>query len=92
MDILPLVYASTRFNNRKVLWDNLEQISITHTLLRVLCGDFNEITSATDKFGGNPINNNRANALLTYLKILTWSIWGLWAPDLLSQTLQLEIA
>lgn len=67
--ILSLVYASTRFNNRKILWDNLEQIFITHTLPWVLCGDFNEINSTADKFGGNPINNNRANSILTCLQI-----------------------
>lgn len=30
--------------------------------------DFNEIISVVDKFGGNPINNKRAIALITYLQ------------------------
>ncbi|XP_070035267.1 uncharacterized protein [Nicotiana tomentosiformis] len=66
--ILSWVYASTSFNNKKIRWDNLEHISVSHAQHWILCGDFNEITSAVDKFGGNPINNNRANALLDCLQ------------------------
>lgn len=63
--ILSLVYDSTSFNNRKILLHNLEHFSASHKSLWILSDDFNEIASVADKFCGDPINNNRANAFLT---------------------------
>lgn len=58
--MLSVVYASPRFAERRLLWDNLTTIAGLHSLPWVIAGDFNEILLGEDKFGGRPINVNRA--------------------------------
>lgn len=52
--LLSLVYASTLLVNRKILWNNLEIVGKNNTLSWLLCGDFNEVTNGSEKFGGRP--------------------------------------
>lgn len=54
------VYASPRYSERKILWDNLDLLATLHHLPWLLLGDFTEILSSEDKLGGRPINLSRA--------------------------------
>nr|XP_009790175.1 PREDICTED: uncharacterized protein LOC104237683 [Nicotiana sylvestris]XP_016461404.1 PREDICTED: uncharacterized protein LOC107784743 [Nicotiana tabacum] len=78
--LLSLVYASTDLANRSILLNNLETIARNHTLLWLLCGDFNEVTSASEKFGGRPINNTRANTFIQCLNNLDMIDLGFKGP------------
>ena len=53
------IYASPRIAERRILWANLEEVGQLHNLPWLMIGDFNEILSGEDKFGGNHINLNR---------------------------------
>lgn len=65
--LLSLVYAITLLVNRKILWNNLEIVVKNNTRPWLLCGDFNEVIVASEKFGGRPINSKRS---ATFLKCL----------------------
>ena len=54
------IYASPRLYERKILWANLTQVAQLHNLPLLMMGDFNEILSGEDKFGGRQINLNKA--------------------------------
>ena len=54
------IYASPRIAERKILWENLTQVAQLHNMPWLLLGDFNEVLSSEDKFGGRSINLNRA--------------------------------
>lgn len=58
--LLTAVYASPRYAERKLLWDNLAHVAALHNLPWVIAGDFNEVLMGEDKFGGRPVNVNRA--------------------------------
>uniref|UniRef100_A0A2N9FKN7 Endonuclease/exonuclease/phosphatase domain-containing protein n=1 Tax=Fagus sylvatica TaxID=28930 RepID=A0A2N9FKN7_FAGSY len=52
--LLSAIYASPRRSERRVLWNNLMVISGLHNLPWVMVGDFNDIISGEEKWGGNP--------------------------------------
>ena len=54
------VYASLRFAERCLFWENLIAVSGLHSLPWVIVGDFNEVLMGEDKFGGRSVNINRA--------------------------------
>ena len=58
--LLFAIYASPRYVERHLLWENLEAISGLHSLPWVITGDFNGVLMGEDKFGGRPININKA--------------------------------
>ena len=58
--LLSSIYASPRLVERRILWLNRAKVAQLHTLPWLLLGDFNEILSGEDKFGGRNINLNRA--------------------------------
>lgn len=58
--LISFIYASTSYHSRKILWDNLQIFSTNHNSPWLLCGDFNEVTTSNEKFGGSPINTNRS--------------------------------
>ena len=58
--ILSYIYASLRFAKRKLLWENLDQVSGLHNFAWTMLGDFNEVFSSADKCGGNSDNMRRA--------------------------------
>lgn len=50
--LLFAIYASPRFVDRCVLWDNLKIIANSHNIPWVVMGDFNDMVSQDEKFGG----------------------------------------
>ena len=54
------IYASPRLAERRLVWSNLIEIAKLHNYPWLMLGDFNEVLSGEEKFGGNPINLNRA--------------------------------
>lgn len=54
--VVSSVYASTEKNIRRSLWDHLLNISAAKPWM--VCGDFNVVTTAAEKLGGNPHNWN----------------------------------
>ena len=57
------VYASLRIAERKILWENLTQVAQLHNMPWLLLGDFNEVLSSEDKFGGRSINLIRVKSV-----------------------------
>ena len=49
---LSAIYASTRFRNRKLLWNDLHQISKNVNMPWLVVGDFNEVLCQSEKWGG----------------------------------------
>lgn len=71
VEVLPLhkiwlftsIYASTNRSFRNLLWNNLLSTFDNYKGPWLLGGNFNDVMSVNDKFGGNPINQRRANFL-----------------------------
>nr|XP_023912507.1 uncharacterized protein LOC112024102 [Quercus suber] len=57
--MLSSIYASPRFEERKLLWGNLANVASLHNLPWLMLGDYNELLSCHDKNGGNPLNPRR---------------------------------
>uniref|UniRef100_A0A2N9HP80 Reverse transcriptase domain-containing protein n=1 Tax=Fagus sylvatica TaxID=28930 RepID=A0A2N9HP80_FAGSY len=51
--LLSAIYASPRRSERRVLWNNLMVLSGLHNLPWVMTGDFNDVLSGEEKWGGN---------------------------------------
>ena len=62
--LISAIYASPRFAERCVLWDNLKMLASLHNLLWAIMGDFNEVIAEEEKTRGNPINQRKVNAIL----------------------------
>lgn len=58
--LLSAVNASPRLVEMRLLWDNLMAVSELHSLPWVIARDFNEVLMGEDKYGGRPVNINRA--------------------------------
>ena len=54
------IYVSSHLVKRRLVWSNLSEIAKLHNLPWLMLGDFNEVLSSEEKFGGNQINLNRA--------------------------------
>ena len=65
--LMSAIYASPRFVERCLLWDNLSKVAKLHTLPWIIAGDFNEVLMGEDKFGGRPVNISRA---INYSRLL----------------------
>ena len=65
------VYASPRFGERCLLWNNLKYISSVHNLPWISAGDFNELLSSEEKFGSRPISLYKANL---FKECWTWTL------------------
>lgn len=65
--LLSAIYASPRWMEKEVLWNNLRSISdaITHPWL--LVGDFNSIVDGSEKIDGNPATNSQTRSFTDYL-------------------------
>lgn len=58
--LLSAVYASPRYAEQRLLWENLEPVANLHSLPWMIAGDFNEVLIGEDKFIGRPVNVSRA--------------------------------
>ena len=54
------IYASSRSEERCVLWDNLTKVAELHNKPWIMVGDFNEPLTEEDKFGGREVSINRS--------------------------------
>jgi len=77
--ILSAVYAPARENQKAVFWEHLRQLH--HSIDKPWCimGDFNEMLTASDKFGGVPLTPNktqRLNDFLHYSKSFDATVQG----------------
>ena len=54
--IISAVYASPRFRERRLLWQNLCEVAALHSMPWIILGDFNECLSSEDKLGGLPVS------------------------------------
>ena len=54
--LISAIYASPKFKNRCILWDNLKKVSDHHNLPWILMGDFNDVLEESEKFGGNSLS------------------------------------
>ena len=52
--------SRARLAERRILWENLKTVAHLHNLPWLMIGDFNEVLSDDDKFGGNHVNLNKA--------------------------------
>ena len=55
------VYASPRFRERRLPWNNLKYVSSIHNLPWIIASDFNELLSSEEMFGGRLVSLYRAN-------------------------------
>ena len=58
--LLSAIYGSPRFEERCLLWENLNSVAKLHAIPCVITGDFNKVLMGDDKFGGRPVNLGRA--------------------------------
>ena len=65
--LISSIYASPRLVERRILWSNLSKVAELHSLPLLVLGDFNEILSGEDKFGGRRLNLNRAIEFKNYI-------------------------
>lgn len=61
---ISVIHASTNYNTRLESWETLKHINLNRPIPWVICGDFNEVLGANEKFGGNPVSLNRISAFL----------------------------
>ena len=78
--IISAIYASPRFVERCMLWENLKLIATLHDLPWAIKGDFNEVITEGEKAGGNPIYLRRVRAILDYMNDCQMMDLGFSAP------------
>nr|XP_023872395.1 uncharacterized protein LOC111985008 [Quercus suber] len=78
--IVSAIYASPRFAERCMLWDNLKLIATLHDLPWALMGDFNEVIVEEEKVGGNPICQRRVRAILDCMNVCQMMDLGFSGP------------
>ncbi|XP_016469275.1 uncharacterized protein LOC107791689 [Nicotiana tabacum] len=61
------IYASPTLAHRQILWQNLKCISDNYHGPWLVGGDFNEVTRASEKFGGRHLNNKHVDQFLNCL-------------------------
>ena len=78
--LLSGIYASPRRSERRILWDNLKVIASLHNLPWVMLGDFNDILSCDEKWGGNRPSNSRMFEFKNYLNACSMIDLGFFGP------------
>lgn len=54
------IYANPHYSSPHILWDNLKMVASSNNLPWLMVGDFNEVLSSQDKFGGRPANPHKS--------------------------------
>lgn len=65
--ILSAIYASPTYSLREKLWLNLSNTFCHFNLPWIIMGDFNDIASPREKFGGNPPNRTKMATFNNFL-------------------------
>lgn len=78
--LLSALYASPRFRERKILWENLELIAGSHNLPWLAYGDFNEVLSNSEKLGGGPVSLSKSLRFSEMLDKCSFSDLGFSGP------------
>ncbi|KAK4718212.1 hypothetical protein R3W88_016550 [Solanum pinnatisectum] len=60
-------YAKNSYTYRKTLWESLRNIATKINSPWLVYGDFNEVTNASEKLGGKPINNTKCSSFIRCL-------------------------
>ncbi|KAK6786509.1 hypothetical protein RDI58_015034 [Solanum bulbocastanum] len=55
------------YTYRKTLWESLRNVATKITSPWLVYGDFNEVTNASEKLGGKPINNTKCSSFIRCL-------------------------
>ena len=58
--LLSVIYASPKYAERLLLWNNLTKVAYLHSLYWIIARDFNEVLMGEDKLSGRPVNISRA--------------------------------
>ncbi|OIS97442.1 hypothetical protein A4A49_62516, partial [Nicotiana attenuata] len=64
-----IIYASNLLEERSILWHNLKIVTSNYKGPWLVAGDFNEVTRASEKLGGLPINYNRVSKFLDCMNL-----------------------
>lgn len=65
--IFTAIYASTKCHNRDLIWENPKSLSSSYNRPWMIGGDFNDIISSNEKFGGRPMKSSRSSKMLKYI-------------------------
>ncbi|XP_075658633.1 uncharacterized protein LOC142628410 [Castanea sativa] len=74
--LLTTIYASPRFQERSILWNNLMEVAANHNLPWIMMGDFNEVLMGSEKFEGRPSLNNAITSFTTSAKVWNKEVFG----------------
>lgn len=58
--IVTTIYASLRFHDRCILWNNLKSAANLHNIPWIIASDFNEVIVDGDKFRGRRVSSTRS--------------------------------
>ena len=78
--IFSAVYASPRFHERCILWNNLKNAANLHDKPWIIAGDFNEVLVDGDKFGGRAVNSNKSLIFKEFLDYYNMVDFGFTGP------------
>lgn len=74
------IYASPRIEERRLLRCNLEEVTAAHSMAWVALGNFNEVLYESEKLGGRPICQARAQEFSEVLNTCSFSYLGFIGP------------
>lgn len=84
--LISAIYASPRFTEICILWNNLKIIASRHNLPWLAQGDFNDVLLEDEKFGDNGICGRRVRAYQECMNECKLSRFGIfWAKIYLDQ-------
>ena len=76
----PAIYASPRFYERYILWDNLVKVAEVNTIPWVVTEDFDEMLLNSEKFGGRLVSTHRSLLFKEYIDTCNLVDIGFSAP------------